>query len=212
MSTHTALRIPRYAGLPKRLFDLAVFCGAHLILLPLWVVLWTVIPLLIIIDDGPPVFFRQRRVGRGGNVFTALKFRTMVRNADQIGPARTLPNDPRLTRMGKLLRATALDELPQVLNVLRGEMSFVGPRALSDKEVAIFQATMPGFAARLAILPGLTGLAQVYNKGDNVRVKLRYDLIYLKRMSLWLDIKLLLVSVFNSIRGAWDTRQARSGH
>ena len=101
----------------KRAFDVAMLITAHVILAPLWIMLWIGIPLAILIDSGMPVFYRQERMGKGGKPFMALKFRTMVRNADSIGPAWTAPDDARITRVGRVLRPTALDELPQILNL-----------------------------------------------------------------------------------------------
>lgn len=193
---------PRY----KRAMDLAVLAAAHLAALPLWALLWLAIPILILLDDGRPVFYRQRRVGKDGAPFEVLKFRTMARGSDEDGPARTARDDPRVTRFGRLLRRTALDELPQVLNILRGEMSFVGPRALSEAECAELAERLPDFAQRQAVLPGLTGLAQVYNTGDDPERKLAYDLDYVRRRSALLDAKLLALSAANTLRARWDRR------
>ena len=193
---------PRY----KRAMDLAVLAAAHIAALPLWALLWVAIPVLIVLDDGRPVFYRQRRVGKDGALFEVLKFRTMTRGSDEDGPARTARDDPRVTRFGRLLRRTALDELPQVLNILRGEMSFVGPRALSAAECAELAERLPDFVQRQAVLPGLTGLAQVYNTGDDPERKLAYDLDYVRRRSPLLDAKLLALSAANTLRGRWDRR------
>ena len=186
--------------------DLAVLIVAHIVGLPLWALLWVGIPILILLDDGRPVFYRQQRVGRNGAVFEALKFRTMRRGSDVDGPARTAPDDPRVTRAGRVLRRTALDELPQVLCILRGEMSFVGPRALAAAEWEELAERLPGFEQRQAVTPGLTGLAQVYNVGDDPERKLAYDLEYVRRQSLPLDVRLLALSVANTVRGRWDRR------
>jgi lipopolysaccharide/colanic/teichoic acid biosynthesis glycosyltransferase len=189
----------------KRPLDLTVLLLAHLFLLPLWLLLWTVIPLVLLLDDGFPLFYRQRRMGRNGQVFGAIKFRTMVRNAEQMGWA-TSENDPRLTKAGRILRKTALDELPQVINILRGEMSFVGPRALAESEHEFFREHVPDFDKRLIQRPGLTGMAQVYANRDDAEEKLSYDINYSKRMSLWMDIKLLFLSVWVTLRGRWESR------
>ena len=193
------MKEPRY----KRPLDLVVLLLGHLLLLPLWLVLWTVIPLIILMDNGLPIFYGQRRVGRGGRLFHALKFRTMVKNADRLGPAWTTDNDPRLTRAGRLLRQTALDELPQVLNILRGEMSFVGPRALAEQEHYSLKEQIPSFDQRLSLRPGLTGLAQVHTSRHDSQKKLVYDLEYAQTMSLWLDVKLLSLSVWVTLRAKW---------
>lgn len=189
----------------KRPFDLAVIVLAHLLLFPLWVVLWGLIPLLIWLEDRGPVFYPQKRVGKDGQVFRILKFRTLVQNADQTVRAWTVPDQHYVTRIGSILRVTALDELPQVLNIFKGEMSLVGPRAMPVDEFQEFRDKIPGLEQRLAVRPGLTGLAQVYGEGiRDISVKLRYDLDYVQRMSLLLDIKLMLLSVKNTLLARWD--------
>jgi len=193
----------------KLWFDLSVLALAHLLLLPLWVFLWIAIPLCIWLGDRGPIFYRQRRVGKGGRVFTVLKFRTMVPGADAQGPAWTMEGDPRVTRVGNLLRRTALDELPEVLNILKRDMSLVGPRALDVEEQKVLEEQVPGFAQRLCVLPGLTGLAQVYDRADNAQGKFRYDLEYLDRMGPWLDTRLVVVSALNTLVARWDRRSGK---
>lgn len=193
----------------KLWFDFTVLVSAHLLLFPLWLILWTLIPLLIWLYDRGPVFYRQKRAGKNGRVFTVLKFRTMVLNADRYGPAWTTDQDPRVTRVGKLLRRTALDELPELLSIWRGDMSLVGPRALGVEEHDEVERQVPGFAERLRVRPGLTGLAQIYDREDEVHDKLRYDLEYLHCMGPWLDVKLLLLSVRNTLIGGWDHRAGK---
>ena len=200
---------PSYNGLPKRFLDLGVLFAAHIILLPLWVLLWVLIPLLIVIDDGHPVFYRQRRVGLHGKVFYLLKFRTMIRNADRMGTHSNSGGDLRLTRIGRLLRATALDELPQIIHILRGQMSFIGPRALAEDEFRQLERDVPGFGRRLVLRPGLTGLAQVYGRRNDAREKITYDLKYSNSMNLWLDLKLLMLSVWITFRGRWDSLERK---
>ena len=190
----------------KRWFDLAILILAHLALLPVWIVLWTMIPLVIWLGDRGPVFYRQKRVGKGGRIFTMLKFRSMVTGADRDGPAWTTEGDPRVTRVGKLIRRTALDELPELLSILKGDMSFVGPRALAVEEHKELEERIPGFAQRLQVLPGLTGLAQIYDYSDTASDKLSYDQEYIRRMGVWLDIRLMVISVFNTLFGRWDRR------
>jgi lipopolysaccharide/colanic/teichoic acid biosynthesis glycosyltransferase len=189
----------------KRPFDLTVIVLAHLLLLPLWVLLWGLIPLFIWLEDRGPIFYAQRRVGKDGRVFSILKFRTLVQNADKTVRAWTVPDQCYVTRIGRILRSTALDELPQVLNILIGDMSFVGPRAMPFDEFQEFRDKIPGLEQRLAVRPGLTGMAQVYGEGvRDVREKLRYDLDYVQRMSLSLDVKLMLLSVRNTLLARWD--------
>jgi len=195
----------------KRLFDAALAAIGLVASLPLWIV----IPAAIRLEDGGPVFFPQARVGRDGRVFQALKFRSMVPDAERLsGPLQATEHDPRVTRVGRLLRATALDELPQLWNIFVGDMSFVGPRPLRPGEVdvrgdgrLIQLEEIPGYVERHRVRPGLTGLTQVYAPRDIRRAsKFRLDLLYLKRASFWLDLKLILLSFWITGRGAWETR------
>jgi len=193
----------------KPWFDLTLLVTSHLLLLPVWLVVWTIIPILIRIEDGGPVFYRQKRVGKNGHIISVLKFRTMVEDAEIKGPAWTTHNDPRVTRVGRLLRRTALDELPEIFNIWKREMSFVGPRALDVEEQRYLEGIVPGFEYRLQVLPGLTGLAQVYDSTDDGHEKFRYDSEYLQCMSPWLDMKLLVLSVRNSLLAGWDHRHGK---
>ena len=190
-------------------FDLTILVLSHLLLLPLWLLLWTLVPMVIWLGDQGPIFYRQQRAGKDGQPFTVLKFRTMVLDADRKGPAWTTDGDPRVTRVGRLLRRTALDELPELLNILKRDMSFVGPRALDLEEQRSLEEQIPGFERRLQVPPGLTGLAQVYNPGDNADDKFQYDLSYLERMGPLLDFKLLILSVRNTFSIRWDQRRGK---
>jgi lipopolysaccharide/colanic/teichoic acid biosynthesis glycosyltransferase len=143
-------------------------------------------------------------------VFTVLKFRTMIPNADRRGPAWTTQSDPRVTRVGKFLRKTALDELPELVSIWKGDMSFVGPRALDVEEQRWLEEEVPGFRDRLSVKPGLTGLAQVYDLDDDAWTKLRYDLDYIQRINLWLDLKLMFLSVRNTLLARWDQCTGKS--
>src|SRR5437762_5629768 len=146
---------------------------------------------------------------KGGKPFTVVNFRRMVRGAARVVRPWTLPGRDHVTRVGSLLRPMALDELPQVLNILRGEMSLVGPRAMPVEEYAVYQPRIPGFNRRFGVRPGLTGMAQVCARAiRNNHEKLVHDLEYVDHMSLWLDIRLLLLSVFNTVRRAWETPHA----
>ena len=195
----------------KRAYDLAILGGAHLfpLLTPLWVMLWIVIPVLIWLEDHGPVFYGQERVGKDGKVFRVLKFRTMVPNAEAMtGAVWAVENDPRITKVGRWLRASALDELPQVLNILRGDMSFVGPRAERPELHEQFVAREPLFAERIRVRPGLTGLAQVNGSYDlPPEEKVRYDLEYMRTMSPWVDTRLMLASVVNTLLRRWDLKE-----
>ena len=168
------------------------------------------IPLGIWLADRGPVFYRQERVGKDGQVFTILKFRTMIPDADQKGLAWTVENDHRLTRTGRFIRKTGLDELPQVLSILKGDLSFVGPRPLPIAEQRLLETKILGFEQRLKVRPGLTSLAKVYNSDDGAEAKLQFDLEYIRSMSLVLDLKLILLSVWMMMRGRSDRRSGKS--
>jgi lipopolysaccharide/colanic/teichoic acid biosynthesis glycosyltransferase len=186
-----------------------VLVVAHLLLLPVWTLLWLLVPLAIWSEDRGPVFFRQRRVGKNGRQFTFLKFRTMVAGAEESGLI-TADRDPRVTRIGRALRRTALDELPQVINILRGDMGFVGPRALPPQMHEEAAQVVPRFPERLRVTPGLTGVAQLYlPRHCHPRRRLRYDLLYIKKAGLWLDIRLMLRAAGNTLTGSWGTKQRR---
>jgi lipopolysaccharide/colanic/teichoic acid biosynthesis glycosyltransferase len=177
----------------KRLMDMA----GGLLGLAILVVLSPFISLGILVDSGTPVLYSQDRLGRGGEPFTIHKFRTMRQDAEADGsyfPASE--NDERVTKVGRFLRITHLDEFPQFWNVLRGSMSLVGPRAERGKLVAEFQQQIPFYRARLLVKPGLTGWAQInYGYVETVReteVKLEYDLYYIKHRSPAMDIGIIL--------------------
>lgn len=193
----------------KRLFDIAL-AGVGLVLSSPF---WLVIALAVKLEDGGPVFFPQERVGWHGRVFRALKFRSMRPDAEAAtGPVQATSADPRVTRVGRLLRATAMDELPQLWNIFAGDMSFVGPRPLRPGEIEtagdgtlIPLSAIAGYEARHAVRPGLTGLAQVYAPRDLARVrKFRLDRLYVRRASFCLDLKLIVLSFWISGRGRWE--------
>jgi lipopolysaccharide/colanic/teichoic acid biosynthesis glycosyltransferase len=176
--------------------------------------LWIIIAAAIKLEDGGPIFYSQDRVGLDGRRFRALKFRSMRPDAERdTGPLQARERDPRVTRVGRWLRATAMDELPQLWNILRGDMSFVGPRALRPGEIelegdrAVALEEVPGYDQRIRVPPGLTGVAQVYAPRDITRrQKFRYDALYVRRRSLWLDVRLILVSFWISLLGTWESR------
>lgn len=177
----------------KRVFDL-VFSGAgFLALLPLM----AVIAVIVWADDRGPALIAQERVGWHRLSFRMFKFRTMIINAEHVtGPTWSWADDPRVTRIGRILRATHLDELPQLWNVLRGEMSIVGPRPERVMFVEKLERVIPGYTHRLAIRPGITGLSQLRNGYDeslrSVRRKIRYDLLYVRRGCALLDAMILM--------------------
>lgn len=180
----------------KRLADVA---GA-LLLLPLALPVGLVAALLIKLDSAGPVLFRQVRKGLGGKQFTIVKFRTMVESAEREGARWAEQNDPRITRVGRILRRLRIDELPQLWNVIRGEMSFIGPRPERPEFTEELEKSIPYYSLRHMVKPGITGWAQVvYPYGaseDDAREKLEYDLYYIKNYSLLLD----LIIVFKTIR------------
>lgn len=198
----------------KRTFDLLILLTAHVLLLPVFLALWIVIPLAIWLEDRGPVFYLQRRTGRGGRVFWLVKFRSMIADAEaSTGPVWAFEHDERITRVGRFLRATALDELPQLINVLKGDLSMVGPRPERPELVEKFAEKIPHFLKRLQVKPGLTGVAQVYGRYSSLpRHKLNYDMLYIRKMSLLLDIKLLLVSVLVTVQARWQTTDRKTWH
>lgn len=192
-------RGPAYT-IAKRLLDLTIITLALPLLLPLFVLCALLIKL-----ESPhgPIFFTQVRTGKGGRPFRMYKFRTMVPNAEELKqelahlnelqwPDFKITNDPRVTRMGRLLRKTSLDELPQILNVILGDMSLVGPRptSFSAKTYALWQTE------RLDVIPGITGLWQLFGRGTSeFSDRLRLDIAYIERQCLWLDIQILLHTI-----------------
>jgi lipopolysaccharide/colanic/teichoic acid biosynthesis glycosyltransferase len=200
--------------LAKRALDITLAAAGLVVSAPLW----PIIAAAIKIDSRGPVFYGQRRVGEGGRTFTVLKFRSMVPDAERdVGPLQSRAVDPRVTRVGRLLRGMAIDELPQLLNIVRGDMSFVGPRALRPEEIdgdsgaaPVPLTTIPGFWQRCTVPPGLTGIAQIYAPRDlSRRQKFRFDLLYVRRRSLVLDLRLILLSFWITLRGAWERREKK---
>jgi lipopolysaccharide/colanic/teichoic acid biosynthesis glycosyltransferase len=195
----------------KRLFDILVSGAGLVVFSPAALC----IAIGIKLEDGGPVFFTQERVGKDCQVFTAFKFRSMVVDAERgVGAIQATEHDPRVTRLGRLLRATAFDELPQLWNIFRGDMSIVGPRPLRPGEADttaegrhLLLAEIPGYVQRHRVRPGLTGIAQIYAPRDLPRTgKFRYDLLYQRRASFWLDLRLILTSFWITARGRWEDR------
>jgi exopolysaccharide biosynthesis polyprenyl glycosylphosphotransferase len=187
------VRVSGFYILGKRLLDiLGGLVGAVVFLITL-----PFIALATLIDDGWPIFYSQARLGRGGITYRIIKFRTMRRDAEADGQPRwAREDDERATRVGRFLRKTHLDELPQFFNVLRGEMSLVGPRAERPELVEYFQRHIPFYRARLLVKPGITGWAQInYGYASSIEetiVKLEYDLYYIKHRSMLMDLVILL--------------------
>jgi len=176
------------------------------------------VALAIKLEDGGPIFYRQERWGRGGVRFKAYKFRTMVPHSDQVfGIKQATENDSRITNVGRVLRAMGLDELPQMISIFRGEMSFVGPRALAVGEILhdengcrVNYEEVPDFWKRLSVRPGLTGLTTIYKAKDiSPGKKFRYDLLYIRKQSFGLDLRLILMSFWISFRGKWEHREKK---
>jgi lipopolysaccharide/colanic/teichoic acid biosynthesis glycosyltransferase len=195
----------------KRTFDAALAGSGLIASAPLWAIIAAAIRL----EDGGSIFYRQERVGLGGRPFVALKFRSMRPDAEATtGAVQAVEHDPRETRVGRVLRATAMDELPQLWNILRGDMSFVGPRALRPGAIETTAngrmtrlEEVDGFEHRVRVRPGLTGLAQVYAARDVPRrQKFRYDRVYVDRRTWWLDLRLILLSFWISVQGTWEAR------
>lgn len=191
-------------GWVRRLLDITIAGSGLLLLSPFWLL----IALLICLDSSGPIFYRATRVGKDGQLFHLFKFRTMVTNADQQGPAITTAGDPRITRIGDILRRTKLDELPQLLNVLRGEMSLVGPRPEDPRYVAIYTSEQRQV---LSVLPGITSAASLTFRHEETLLvgeeweityrtkvlpsKLAIDLDYLRSRTLRSDFQLILRTI-----------------
>lgn len=177
----------------KRFFDILLCSLSLFVVAPMMLV----VAILIKLDDGGPVFYRQRRVTKDGREFDILKFRSMIVGAEKNGaviPAED--EDPRITRVGKKIRSSRIDEIPQVLNILKGEMSIVGPRPERVEHVAMYTEQIPEFTNRLKVKGGLTGYAQVYGKyNTSAYDKIRMDLMYIENYSILLDFKIIVMTL-----------------
>lgn len=177
----------------KRAMDILICMLAMVILLPVFLV----VAIAIKLEDGGPVFYKQKRATRNGRAFDILKFRSMIVDAEKEG--KSIPatdHDPRITKVGRIIRATRIDELPQILNILSGDMSIVGPRPERLEHVMKYSEEIPEFGYRLKVKGGLTGYAQIYGKyNTSAYDKLRLDLMYIENYSLLLDIKLILLTL-----------------
>ncbi|HQO57927.1 MAG TPA: sugar transferase [Candidatus Omnitrophota bacterium] len=177
----------------KRALDFVLSVAAIIILSPLFLLT----AFLIKLTSKGPVIFTQTRVGKDGRLFKIFKFRTMKVDAEkETGPVWAAKDDPRLIPVGKFLRKSHMDEIPQFFNVLRGEMSVIGPRPERPEFVAELKEKIPGYEKRLSVKPGITGLAQVWHRYDetikDVRKKIKYDLLYIKKVCLWTDLQIFL--------------------
>jgi len=184
--------------LAKRLFDVLFAAFGLLVSFPFLVLAAIAIKL----TSPGPIIYKQERVGKDGKIFYIFKLRTMVRDAEKVtGPVLASKGDPRITTVGRILRATKLDEVPQFINVLCGHMSIVGPRPERPNFVEEYRERIPHYDERHRIKPGITGWAQVMG-GYHTTVydKLRYDLMYLYHMSLWLDVKIIFLTIWTVLR------------
>jgi len=173
----------------KRLIDIFVSLPEIVVLLPIFVIIIIAIKLT---SKGPAIF-RQKRAGKNGRPFIFYKFRTMKIDVEPFGPSPKSGEDPRLTKIGKFLREYSLDELPQLFNILKGDMSIVGPRPLYLSQISEWNQRQK---QRLLVKPGLTGLAQVSGRGELTREeKLELDVKYVQMQSLWLDMKIILATI-----------------
>lgn len=199
----------------KRVFDYSLALVGLFIFSPLWLIF----VLAVWLQDRGPIYYTQDRVGRNSRIFKGLKFRSMIPDAEKgVGPVWAKEDDPRVTKIGKLMRKAAMDELPQLLNILKGDMSFVGPRALRPMEPesagspevkGIFD--VPGFKERSSVRPGLTGVAQVFASRSLPRKeKFKYDLWYVKNQNIWLDMMLIFKSITISLASSWDTEAKKT--
>src|SRR5215469_2812514 len=190
----TGFRKSRFLLAAKRCTDIVISLLGIILGLPLM----GVIAFAIWLETGFPILFRQERVGLGQRPFTILKFRSMFQDAEAGGPSWAQSNDPRITRVGRLLRKFRLDELPQLFNVLRGEMSLVGPRPEQTKLCKMLEQMIPMYWRRHSIRPGITGWAQVkYQYASNIedaKRQLEYELYYIKNLSLMLDLAIILAT------------------
>ncbi len=196
------VRRNRSYGPFKRLLDLAI----TLLLVPLSILVGIPAAIAVKLTSTGPVIYRQPRVGRGGKLFTLYKLRTMFNDSEATGPRFASLDDPRITPLGRFLRKLRLDELPQLWNVIRGDLSLVGPRPEQEKFVEQFAREIPFYTDRHLVRPGITGWAQV-NYGyaettDQTVEKLKYDLFYVKHMSVWMDVRIVLRSVATVLTGS----------
>ena len=187
-----------WSSVQKRTFDIAGSGLALAVSLPVLVLLG----LGIALSSGWPVLYRQKRMGLDGRIFSMLKLRTMRRDAEKGGPGWSQANDPRRTRFGVWLRRFSLDELPQLWNVLRGEMSLVGPRPEQADLIREFRREIPSYMLRHKVKSGMTGWAQVHGlRGDtSIRLRIEHDIYYIQNWSMGLDMKILVMTIWSTLR------------
>jgi exopolysaccharide biosynthesis polyprenyl glycosylphosphotransferase len=194
--------MPAWERVVKRMIDIAFSAVILIGFLPIWLLT----ALAIRIDSRGPIFYQQERVGRDGKIFKIIKFRSMIQNAEtKTGPVWASDNDPRITKLGRMIRKTRIDEIPQFINVLDGAMSLIGPRPERQFFVEKLKAVYPLYSRRLRVRPGITGWAQVKGEYDqtieDVKKKIEFDLFYLENMSLRMDLKIILNTVYVVLLG-----------
>lgn len=188
----TFVILPKGIPVIKRVLDIIISFLALIVLSPLFLI----ISIIVVIQYGPPIVFKQNRPGYQGQIFTILKFRTMHNRTDEHG--NLLPDAQRLTKFGRFLRATSLDELPELINVLKGEMSIVGPRPLL---VEYLDRYSPHQFRRHEVLPGITGWAQIHGRNAITwQEKFDLDVWYVDNWSIWLDLKTILLTIVKVLR------------
>jgi exopolysaccharide biosynthesis polyprenyl glycosylphosphotransferase len=196
-----ALRTPGLARASKRAFD--IIAALTLIVAFSWLLILTAVAIRL--DSAGPALYRQRRVGKDGKVFEIFKFRSMRTDAEKNGAQWASTDDDRITRVGRFIRRTRIDEIPQAFNILSGEMSFVGPRPERPEFVTTLEKDIPHYHDRHVVKPGITGWAQVRHEYtasvDGARDKLCYDLFYVKHFSLLLDVLIVLMTVRVAVLG-----------
>jgi undecaprenyl phosphate N,N'-diacetylbacillosamine 1-phosphate transferase len=208
INKHNELRVRlmrHFCVLLKRAFDITI----SLLVLIFFIPLWIIISILIVCDSEGPFLFLQQRLGKSGKPFVIYKFRTMIKDADKTG-FEVKKGDERITRIGKILRATSLDEIPQFLNVIKGEMSVVGPRPALVRDFERYDEEQK---RRLEMRPGITGLAQVCGRATlSWPERIKYDLEYINNWSIWLDIRIILKTIkkivskedlYNQVGSGW---------
>lgn len=188
----------------KRFFDILLSVGMLIPVAPIM----AITALVIKLDSAGPVLFKQQRVGKKGKHFTILKFRTMIVNAEKMGTGLdSFANDNRVTKVGKFLRNTSLDELPQLFNILKGDMSFVGPRPPVTYHPYKYEDYPPEPKRRFEVKPGVTGYAQINGRNElSWEEKFKYDLFYIQNKCFWLDLKIFVVTIFKVLKmeGSYD--------
>jgi exopolysaccharide biosynthesis polyprenyl glycosylphosphotransferase len=193
--------MPPWEESTKRVIDIAVSGLVVIVGLPLWII----VGVLVRLESSGPALYRQERVGKDGVRFNIIKYRSMRQDAERQGPQWAGKKDPRVTRLGKILRQLHVDEIPQMINVLRGDMSLIGPRPERPVFVQKLSGEIPLYTRRLRVRPGITGWAQVKHQYDetidDVKKKIQYDLFYIENMSLRMDFKIMLNTLYHVLLG-----------